>query len=166
VTATPTSFGVGSQPIISSGSKGLSGGAIAGIVIGVVGGVCLLLAMGWLLFAKRRRNRLSSDEKFGFGTSTGGTGAGSPGRLATPHTGDFSGASSAHGWTDSHRRSRMMAVDPRLDPFAKGIYMGDPNGSRESFGSLQDNHDYSRRVAQPPRVLRATNPDPIEDDDD
>lgn len=63
-----------------------------------------------------------------------------------------------------------MPVDPRLDPFAKGIYGaggsgagGDPNRSRESFNSLQDNHDYSRRVHEPARVLRAMNPDPDDD---
>jgi hypothetical protein len=53
-----------------------------------------------------------------------------------------------------------MPVDPRLDPFAAGIYPGDQNRSRESFNSLQDNQDYSRRVHQAPRILRATNPDP------
>lgn len=61
---------------------------------------------------------------------------------------------------NSKRRSQLMPVDPRLDPFAKGIYARDQNKSHESISSLQDNQDYSRRIQDPPRVLRAVNPDP------
>ena len=89
-------------------------------------------------------------------------------RMATPNSGEVSenryagttGGSVAGTWdSQNKRRSHLMPVDPRLDPFATGIYP-DQNRSRESFNSLQDNQDYSRRVHQPPRVLRAMNPDP------
>lgn len=56
------------------------------------------------------------------------------------------------------RLSRLMPVDPRLDPFAPVYQRGERGRSRESVRSIQDNHDYSRRVATGP-VLRATNPD-------
>lgn len=94
----------------------------------------------------------------------------SPGVLATPTTGEMTGGGGIAGgaadpqpsqaWDSARRRSHLMPVDPRLDPFATGIYATDPNKSRESFNSLQDNHDYSRRVHEPSRVLRAMNPDP------
>lgn len=57
------------------------------------------------------------------------------------------------------RRSRLMPVDPRLDPFAPVYQQGGGSGSRESVGSIQDNFDYSRRVVRGPPILRATNPD-------
>jgi cell wall integrity and stress response component len=65
--------------------------------------------------------------------------------------------------SSAKRRSTLMPVDPRLDPFAKGIYSRSENKSHESVNSLQDNQDYSRRVHEPPRVLRATNPDPLDE---
>lgn len=54
-------------------------------------------------------------------------------------------------------RSGNLQVDPRMDPFQQSLYAR--NGSRESVGTLRDDHDYSRRIQQP-KVLRATNPDP------
>src|SRR5690606_28562476 len=58
-----------------------------------------------------------------------------------------------------NRNSRLLPVDPRMDPFTQGIYVR--TKSRESINTLHDDHDYSRRVHQP-RVLRATNPDPVD----
>jgi hypothetical protein len=49
-------------------------------------------------------------------------------------------------------------MDPNTAP---GIYVR--NKSHESVHTLHDDQDYSRRVVQP-RVLRATNPDPDQDD--
>lgn len=57
------------------------------------------------------------------------------------------------------RRSRLMPVDPRLDPFAPVYKRGDGNKSRDSVATIRDDHDYSRRVLHPKAVLRATNPD-------
>ena len=71
------------------------------------------------------------------------------------------GQSMADTWENGKRRSTLMPVDPRLDPFARGIYNNTQNSrSHESVGSFQDNQDYSRRVHEPTKVLRATNPDP------
>lgn len=58
------------------------------------------------------------------------------------------------------RRSRLMPVDPRLDPFAPVYQRGDASKSRESVATIQDNHDYSRRmVGNGKGPLRAINPD-------
>lgn len=152
----------------SSGGGGLKTGAIVGIVIGVIGGLAVLGA--FLLFLVRRR-RQQEDADNNLGTPI--RGGGSPGMMGTPKTeisenrfaGGGAGAAAAgpaSGWdTSTKRRSHLMPVDPRLDPYAKGIYAAgaDQNQSRESFNSLQDNQDYSRRV-HAPRVLRAMNPDP------
>ncbi|AEO60690.1 hypothetical protein MYCTH_2316209 [Thermothelomyces thermophilus ATCC 42464] len=146
--------------------SGLKGGAIAGIVVGVVGGLLVLAAFLWFCFVKRRKDREAAD--LGLQTGVGG----SPGRMATPKSGEMTesrygstpGGAAAGAWdSQNKRRSHLMPVDPRLDPFATGLYSGDQNRSRESLTSLQDNQDYSRRVHQAPRVLRATNPDPEED---
>ncbi|MBE3049133.1 hypothetical protein IMZ48_42865 [Candidatus Bathyarchaeota archaeon] len=56
-----------------------------------------------------------------------------------------------------NRGSRQMPADPRMNPYSTNLYR---TKSRESVGTLHDDEDYSRRVHQP-RVLRATNPDPI-----
>lgn len=144
---------------VENKGSGLTGGAIAGVVIGVLGGLALLAALIWFLFVKRRRDRDDADPA---GLGSPGRGA-SPGRIATPGSAEMSesryGGSAAGGPSDK-RRSHLMPVDPRLDPFSTGMYPSDHNRSRESFNSLQDNQDYSRRVHQPGRVLRAMNPDP------
>lgn len=55
-------------------------------------------------------------------------------------------------------RNSTIQIDPRMDPFKQGLYI---RGSHESLNTLRDDHDYSRRI-QPPKVLRAVNPDPEE----
>ncbi|KAK4134724.1 hypothetical protein BT67DRAFT_496680 [Trichocladium antarcticum] len=180
VTATPdpepTSTSTNDPAPVPTESKGLAAGAIAGIVIGVIGGLAILAAFLWLLFAKRRkRQRLDEADVAsngagapmrGGGGGGGGRGSGSPPGMAAATPKSTETAQSRYplgqvppGWDAAKRRSHLMPIDPRLDPFAKGIY-ADQNHSRESFNSLQDNHDYSRRVHEPTRVLRATNPDP------
>lgn len=65
-----------------------------------------------------------------------------------------------------NRRSRLMPVDPRLDPFAVVYQRGDGAHSRESVMSVRDDMDYSRRVvggpviagSAPKRVLGVANP--------
>ncbi|KAK4248118.1 hypothetical protein C7999DRAFT_40643 [Corynascus novoguineensis] len=160
----PTATNDGS--LVEGNGSGLNGGAIAGIVIGVIGGLLVLAAFLWFCFVKRRRDRDGAD----MGSQIGA--GGSPGRMATPKSGEMTesryggtpGGPSVSAWdSQNKRRSHLMPVDPRLDPFATGLYASDQNRSRESFSSLQDNQDYSRRVHQAPRVLRATNPDPEED---
>lgn len=60
------------------------------------------------------------------------------------------------------RRSRLIPVDPRLDPYAPVYHRGE-NVSRESINTLRDDHDYSRKVHQQGTILRATNPDTDDD---
>ncbi|KAK3307473.1 uncharacterized protein B0T15DRAFT_510745 [Chaetomium strumarium] len=139
--------------------KSINGGAIAGIIIGILGGLCV--AAGAIFFWLRRRREKQLNEK-GMGSPVGR--GGSPAMMTTTTTGEGSAAGGSAGLDSNKRRSYLMPIDPRLDPFATGIYTGDHNRSRESFNSLQDNHDYSRRVHDPPRVLRAINPDPADDD--
>ncbi|KAK4155421.1 hypothetical protein C8A00DRAFT_41971 [Chaetomidium leptoderma] len=165
ITATAEPTGPSGEPLFETPSTGLQTGAIVGIVVGVLGGLAVIAAFIWLWFAKRRRRNEEDGNRLG-SPMRGGS---SPGMTATPRTGEISenrfGAASvgsaAATWDSSNkRRSNLMPVDPRLDPFAAGMYPSDQNRSRESFSSLQDNQDYSRRVHQAPRVLRAMNPDP------
>lgn len=158
MTATP---GPTNDPALADTSgSGLQTGAIVGIVVGVVGGLAVLGAFLWLWFVKRRKQSDANGSRLGSSMGAGG----SPGDMSeAPYA---AAAGHVQGWESSKRRSHLMPVDPRLDPFAKGLYLGDQNRSRDSLTSLQDNQDYSRRVHDPPRVLRATNPDPDVDDDD
>ncbi|KAJ5992455.1 ER membrane protein Wsc4 [Penicillium sp. IBT 35674x] len=118
-------------------SSGLSGGSIAGIVIGVVGGLALVGALVFLVFFYRKRARSSSPvpsqdmadrtsqgSNWSRGVFPGGAGGSDLGRKAT--------------FTDNRMKT------------STAIY---PNGARDSSVSLQDNEDYSRPV------LRLTNPD-------
>ncbi|KAL2255874.1 hypothetical protein VTK26DRAFT_2554 [Humicola hyalothermophila] len=172
VTATPEATGA-HDPDLGAATQGggLGGGAIAGIVIGVIAALLLLAVIIWLFFVKRRRR---DDGGVLDSPMRGGGSPATPSKMGELSEGGVFGVAApprAQTWDSAKRRSHLMPVDPRLDPFAKGIYPGgaagvaggDPNASRESFESLQDNQDYSRRVHDPPRVLRAVNPDPDDD---
>ncbi|KAJ5672914.1 Carbohydrate-binding WSC subgroup [Penicillium longicatenatum] len=121
----------------SDKSSGLSGGSIAGIVVGVIGGLALVGALVFLVFFYRKRARSSSpvpsqdmadrssqSSSWSRGVFPGGAGGSDLGRKAT--------------FTDNRMKTNTA------------IY---PNGARDSSVSLQDNEDYSRPV------LRLTNPD-------
>jgi cell wall integrity and stress response component len=166
VTATPSPTGSSDPALLgNTASQGLQTGAIVGIVIGVVGGLAVIAAFLWLWFSRRRRQNQDDAPSLG----SPGKGSGSPGVMGTPKVGEvaenrYAGAAAGPADTQYKRRSHLMPVDPRLDPFATGLYAGDQNRSRESFNSvLQDSQDYSRRIQPPQRVLRATNPDPDDD---
>ncbi|KAK0714902.1 hypothetical protein B0H67DRAFT_228194 [Lasiosphaeris hirsuta] len=171
VTATPLPTGSGTPELATTpGPTGLSTGATVGIAVGIVGifAVCAIILFLWCLKRKRR------DGVEGMFSASSRRDS-SPGALGTPQMGEVSSntrvASGSNGqpaggvWDvnsqSSKRRSHLMPIDPRLDPFStKNIYVRDQNKSQHSISSLQDNHDYSRRIQDPPRVLRATNPDP------
>ncbi|KAK0668706.1 hypothetical protein QBC41DRAFT_119079 [Cercophora samala] len=131
---------------VPSSSNGLQAGAVAGIAVGIIGGLSVLGLFVWLLWKKRRQ-----EEQQGFVSPMRGGSASGMASIGSkaPHV-----TEQPLSW-EAKRRSQLMPIDPRLDPF----YVRDPNRSRDSINSLQDNHDYSRRL-DAPRVLRATNPDP------
>ncbi|KAL2754252.1 hypothetical protein ACRALDRAFT_2043288 [Sodiomyces alcalophilus JCM 7366] len=144
----------------SDGGSGLGTGAVVGIVIGVIGGVILLAAVGIFLYLRRRKQQkgdpgINNDKYEDHG---GGSSAATP-RLPNLVVTMGGPSSNADAGAEQRRSSRLMAVDPRMDPYAAPMYR---NKSRESINTLHDDHDYSRKVTRP--VLRATNPDPIDED--
>ena len=113
-------------------SSKLSGGSIAGIVIGVLGGLALVGALIFLIFFYRKRarsvspipsqdmtdNRTSRGSSFMRGFFPQGEGGPVPTRSGTT-------------FTDNRMKTNTV------------LY---PNGPRDSSVSLQDNEDYSRPV--------------------
>ena len=163
----PTSASDDSGETTTTSSSGLGTGAAVGVAVGVISVVLISGLSLWLWWIRRRRNRTEDGE---FVSSVRGSSAGMmpSGKGAEVSENRFipglEGRNAALNWDptalpNTQRRSHLMPMDPRLDPFAKGIYSGTQNKSHDSIGSLQDNHDYSRRVHEPPRVLRAMNPD-------
>jgi cell wall integrity and stress response component len=119
----------------ATGSSKLSGGSIAGIVIGVIGGLALVGALIFLVFFYRKRARSASPiPSTADMTENRNSQASSFARGIFPqgHSHDLSGSSSLgrkHTFTDNRLKT--------------DIY---PNGPRDSSVSLQDNEDYSRPV--------------------
>lgn len=142
------------------GGGGLSGGAIAGIVIGILLILALFIA-GALLFRRHRRNREGTE---GTPLASGmahrrGSSAGIMSKTGTISSSGFGMAMEEDGY-GAHRMS-MKPMDPRLDPKQTfGLYRA---ASHDSINTLRDDHDYSRRVHEPGRVLRVTNMDPTDD---
>lgn len=159
VTVTPTADD-GSQGGAGEDSgkkKGPSSGAIAGIVIGVVLGIAVVVAIGWFIIRRRRANEQGGGPfEARSSHSSAFAGWGSDAREKDAPSGS-SGVMTGGAGAAGDRNSRLMPVDPRMDPFTYAR-----TKSRESINTLHDDQDYSRRVHQP-RVLRATNPDPVEE---
>ncbi|CRK12897.1 Cell wall integrity and stress response component 4 like protein [Verticillium longisporum] len=138
----------------SSGSSGPSTGTVVGIVVGVIAGVVAIAALVLWLFFRRRKQRAQAedDEPSQRGSSAG--------MMGTPRNPEMTVTMDGRAWepetTSEQRRSRLMAMDPRMNPLQRPIYAR--NKSHESVNTIHDDQDYSRRVAKP--VLRATNPDP------
>lgn len=141
----------------NGGGGGLGTGPIVGIVVGVVGVV--LIAAGIAVFWFLRRRKRNQQDGYQDDPSVRGNSSDRMGS-AHPEMSMGGGASPTSGVGGSNRNS-TLAIDPRMDPFKQGLYNRD--GSRESIDTLRDDHDYSRRIQQP-KVLRATNPDPTNDD--
>jgi cell wall integrity and stress response component len=153
-----------SQAQQSKGSS-LNTGQTVGLTVGLVALASIIALIIFLLLRRRRRQRDEASKlRAQSPLSTGATRTmsensryvlGTDGRrVVEGWEGDAAEPASA-----GSRRSRLMPVDPRLDPFAPVYQRGDRSTSRESVQTIQDNHDYSRRVAQPGPILRATNPD-------
>jgi cell wall integrity and stress response component len=138
----------------TSGGGGLGGGAIAGIVIGTLAGIGLI-ALAFFLIRRRQRKQSSEsayqDDPSVRDNSADGVGGHNPEMSMSNRSGGTPGSPNSA----SNRDSRL--VDPRMNPFKTPGYRG--NVSSESVNTIRDDQDYSRRI-QPPKVLRATNPDP------
>ncbi|KAI2635060.1 hypothetical protein GGS21DRAFT_90690 [Xylaria nigripes] len=149
-TVTVTPIPAGESGDKSSSTQALSAGATAGIAVGAIAGVTVIAVLA--IFYHRRKKRELEEE---LASRSQSHLSGSMGIMSTPTT------TMASVWdgenTSGRRSSRMMAHDPRMDPFSTNIYGRFENKSRESINTLQDNQDYSRKV------LRTTNPDPPED---
>jgi cell wall integrity and stress response component len=138
----------------TEGKKGLSTGAVAGIVVGVI--LVVVIAAGFaILWFLRRKKRSREESEFQNDPSVGSTRGGSPGTVTTAGP-EMMGTSSAANTIGN--RNSVMNIDPRMDPvLGQGLY-GGRSGSQESLNSLQDNRDYTRR-------LRVMNPNPAADTD-
>ncbi|KAM0328161.1 hypothetical protein ACHAQA_005568 [Verticillium albo-atrum] len=142
----------------SSGSSGPSTGTVVGIVVGVIAGVVAIAGLVLWLFFRRRKQRAQADDNFDEPSQRGS----SAGMMGTPRNPEMTVTMDGRTWdaetTSEQRRSRLMAMDPRMDPLQRGMYAR--SKSHESVNTIHDDQDYSRRVAKP--VLRTTNPDPDE----
>lgn len=133
---------------------------MVGIVIGVIGAVVIAGALVFCALLSRRKKAAAEQQDY---RSQRGSSAG---MMGTPRTEMGEAGSSTWGSGDGgtlgRRQSKLMPVDPRMDPFNPGLYVR--NKSQESITTLRDDRDYSRKVHQP-KVLRAMNPDPHHEDD-
>ncbi|KAI0152342.1 hypothetical protein F4776DRAFT_659268 [Hypoxylon sp. NC0597] len=134
---------------VTANQHGLSTGQAVGIAIGVLGAVAIAIAAGVFLFLRRRRR----GQVDAIADSPGSHRGSSAGMMSTPTTA-MASVWDGDNTSSGRRNSRYMPHDPRMDPYATNIYSRFENKSHESINTLQDNHDYSRKV------LRTTNPDP------
>ncbi|KAI1142275.1 hypothetical protein F5Y05DRAFT_409421 [Hypoxylon sp. FL0543] len=134
---------------MTSSQHGLSTGQAVGVAIGVLGAVAIAIGVGVFLFLRRKRR----DQGAAIADSPGSHRGSSAGMMSTPTTA-MASVWDGDNTSSGRRNSRYMPHDPRMDPYATNIYSRFENKSHESINTLQDNHDYSRKV------LRTTNPDP------
>jgi len=174
VTVTPTSpptvapnLGATSKSKSNGGS--LSTAAAVGLTIGLVVLVAIICAIVYFCVRKRKGAPDEGIEKDSSrrASSSGVLDGPTPQRTMSENSRyllNTDGQRVVETWEDrdisGSRRSRLMPVDPRLDPFAPVYQRGD-NRSRESVNTIRDDHDYSRRVHQQGPILRATNPDEL-----
>ncbi|KAJ5618990.1 Carbohydrate-binding WSC subgroup [Penicillium lagena] len=144
ITKPAPSATAGSSSSNSGGGSSLSGGSIAGIVIGVLGGLALIAALVFLVFFYRRRSRAVSPAPSQDMTDNRTSQGSSFMRGVFPQGGHMhdSSAQSGNGRPNQFTDNRL-----RTDAV---VYS---HGRQDSSTSLQDNEDYSRPV------LRLTNPD-------
>ncbi|KAI0840891.1 hypothetical protein F5Y06DRAFT_294163 [Hypoxylon sp. FL0890] len=134
---------------MTSSQHGLSTGQAVGVAIGVLGAVAIAIGVGVFVFLRRKRR----EQGDAFADTPGSHRGSSAGMMSTPTTA-MASVWDGDNTSSGRRNSRYMPHDPRMDPYATNLYSRFENKSHESINTLQDNHDYSRKV------LRTTNPDP------
>jgi cell wall integrity and stress response component len=148
------------------GGGGLSTGAAVGLTVGLVALVAIISTIIYFCVRRRQKERqraLEEVEESRSG-STAGLGGPIPSRTMSENsryvlnTDGRQVVESYEGDLPGSRRSRLVPVDPRLNPHAP-LYQRGENKSRESVNTINDHHDYSRKVHQQGVILRATNPD-------
>ncbi|KAI9640045.1 Cell wall integrity and stress response component 4 [Ciborinia camelliae] len=172
VTVTPTS--PPSESNTSSVSKGSEGGLTTGGAVGLTIGLVALFAIiaGIIFFCIRKRKQEKAEAYAAVNSRreslANGMGGPIPSRTMSENSRYVLGTDGrrvVETWepelnTPGSRKSPLMPVDPRLNPFAAVYLRSDNNKSRESINTIRDDHDYSRRVHQQGPILRAVNPDP------
>ncbi|TEY43667.1 hypothetical protein BOTCAL_0364g00010 [Botryotinia calthae] len=169
VTVTPTvPPNASSNSSVSKSNGGLTTGGAVGLTIGLVALIAIIAGVTYFCIRKRRQEKA---EQYAAVNSRRESLAGVGGPIPTRTMSENSryvlgtdGKRVVETWepelsTPGSRRSQLMPVDPRLDPFA-AVYQHGDNKSRESLNTIRDDHDYSRRVHQQGPILRAVNPDP------
>ncbi|SZF05282.1 unnamed protein product [Blumeria hordei] len=150
------------------GGRGLSTGAAVGLTAGLVALVATICSITYFCLRKRKERGVedlsSIGDRRGSSAELGGHTASRTMSENSRYVLGTDGRRVVETWESKdetgHRKSRLIPVDPRLDPFAP-VYRIDDNKSRESINTLRDDLDYSRRVhgGQRGPILRATNPD-------
>lgn len=175
VTMTPTTPGSSSETSGPSASlsrkksSGLNTGQAVGLTVGLVALVALIGALVFLFLRRRKQataedyDTVSRNDSVLANAAAGGK---PPSRSMSENSRYVLGTDGrqvVETWEPETRRSQLMPVDPRLNPFTPLYQRGDGSKSRDSVNTLRDDHDYSRRVHQQGPILRATNPDPDPD---
>ncbi|TGO29512.1 hypothetical protein BPAE_0014g00630 [Botrytis paeoniae] len=169
VTVTPTAPPNSSNnSSVSKGNGGLTTGAAVGLTIGLVALIAIIAGVTYFCIRKRRQEKAEQYAAVNSRReSLAGVGGPIPSRTMSENSRFVLGTDGkrvVETWepelhTPGSRRSQLVPVDPRLDPFA-AVYQRGDNKSRESINTIRDDHDYSRRVHQQGPILRAVNPDP------
>jgi cell wall integrity and stress response component len=161
---TPPTAGDKSVAFEQITSRGLTTGQAVGLTIGLVALIALIVA---ILFCVRKRRQSAAGDQFDDVVRGDSSSGPLPKRTmseASRYMLGTDGRQVVEGWEPEtevagSRRSRLIPVDPRLDPFAPVYQRGDGSKSRESVATIRDDHDYSRRFHNGRPILRATNPD-------
>ncbi|KAK8907751.1 hypothetical protein QC760_003633 [Botrytis cinerea] len=169
VTVTPTAPpNSSSNSSVSKSNGGLTTGGAVGLTIGLVALIAIIAGVTYFCIRKRRQEKAEQYAAVNSRReSLAGVGGPIPSRTMSENSRYVLGTDGkrvVEAWepelsTPGSRRSQLMPVDPRLDPFA-AVYQRGDNKSRESLNTIRDDHDYSRRVHQQGPILRAVNPDP------
>jgi cell wall integrity and stress response component len=168
VTVTPTvpPTSGSSTGITKTNSGGLSLSAAVGLTVGLVVLAAILVSLAYFCWQRRQKEK---EREYNDASGHRIVGGMAPSRTmseSSRYVLNTDGRQVVESWEGDDdlvgsRRSRLMAtVDPRLDPFAKVYQRAGDSKSRESFNTIRDDQDYSRRINQAGPILRATNPDP------